>query len=95
MSESATFEYLINLRGSLEAWVCRGCRKKLSDQKQMVMECVLYNRQFPVIVQLMNESLSPAFLCKDCWSHAGYEVRDFSNCMSKNLKRKMAIEKKS
>lgn len=87
MSESEIFEYLINLRGSLEAWVCRDCRKKLSDQKQMVMECVLYNQQFPVIVQLMSDSLSPDFLCKDCRAHAGYEVRDFSSCMSKNLKR--------
>lgn len=68
------FACMFSLFKLLESWTCKKCREKLSQQEQFIQDCCLYNKQYPLILLLLRECISPDFLCEGCWKHAYYEV---------------------
>lgn len=71
------FDGMFSLFKLLESWTCKKCREKLSQQEQFIQDCCLYNKQYPLILLLLRECISPAFLCEGCWEHAHYEVGEY------------------
>lgn len=71
------YYYLISIEKVLESWTCKQCREKIILHEKFIQGCYLYNRRSPIILQLLQECISPAFLCSDCWEHARCEVLYF------------------
>lgn len=76
MSVSQRNEYLFGLGRVLETSVCRTCLEKIAERDRFIKGCYLYPGQFALVLQLLQECISPAFLCAGCWER----VRPLAVC---------------